>query len=184
MTKPPDITRRVFLKRTGGSVAWSLTTGAGLATPAPAAGAATRASTTKALNRQEARTLLAVARTLFPHDLLADDYYVKVVAAIDGKALADAGTLAMLRRGLATLGTKFVLLPESEREKTLRPLEGSQFFILVRSETLNNLYGNPEVWKIFGYEGSSVEHGGYLHRGFDDIDWLPSDQAETRDGKI
>ena len=30
-----------------------------------------------------------------------------------------------------------------------------------------------EGWKKLGYEGSSAEHGGYLHRGFDDIDWLP-----------
>jgi hypothetical protein len=26
---------------------------------------------------------------------------------------------------------------------------------------------------MFGYEGSSVEKGGYLGRGFDDIAWLP-----------
>ena len=30
-----------------------------------------------------------------------------------------------------------------------------------------------EVWPKFGYEGSSAEHGGYIKRGFADIDWLP-----------
>jgi hypothetical protein len=29
------------------------------------------------------------------------------------------------------------------------------------------------VWPLFGYEGSSLEYGGYLERGFDDIGWLP-----------
>ena len=29
------------------------------------------------------------------------------------------------------------------------------------------------LWPKFGYEGSSFEHGGYLHRGFNDLDWLP-----------
>jgi len=32
---------------------------------------------------------------------------------------------------------------------------------------------DPALWKTLGYQGSSIEHGGYLYRGFDDIDWLP-----------
>ena len=35
-----------------------------------------------------------------------------------------------------------------------------------------SLYNQPAVWAKLGYEGSSAEHGGYIHRGFDDIDWL------------
>ncbi len=34
--------------------------------------------------------------------------------------------------------------------------------------------GNPRVAAFFGWEGSSVEHGGYINRGFDDIGWLPN----------
>ena len=30
------------------------------------------------------------------------------------------------------------------------------------------------VYRFFGFEGSSVEHGGYIQRGFDDIGWLPN----------
>ena len=37
-----------------------------------------------------------------------------------------------------------------------------------------SLYNQTEIWPKFGYEGSSAEHGGYLHRGFNDIDWLPT----------
>jgi hypothetical protein len=36
-----------------------------------------------------------------------------------------------------------------------------------------SLYNQKEVWPKFGYEGSSAEHGGYIKRGFADIDWLP-----------
>ena len=36
-----------------------------------------------------------------------------------------------------------------------------------------SLYNQKEVWPRFGYEGSSAEHGGYINRGFADIDWLP-----------
>ena len=35
------------------------------------------------------------------------------------------------------------------------------------------LYYLPAVWALLGFEGSSVEFGGYVDRGFDDIDWLP-----------
>jgi hypothetical protein len=35
------------------------------------------------------------------------------------------------------------------------------------------------VWRHFGYEGASAQHGGYINRGFDDLNWLPDpdDQA-------
>ncbi len=36
------------------------------------------------------------------------------------------------------------------------------------------LYDDKEVWEILGYEGASYDKGGYLHRGFDDLDWLPA----------
>jgi hypothetical protein len=35
------------------------------------------------------------------------------------------------------------------------------------------LYDNAGLWKHIDYPGSSKEHGGYINRGFDDIDWLP-----------
>jgi hypothetical protein len=41
----------------------------------------------------------------------------------------------------------------------------------LRSDLIASLYNNPEVWPKFGYEGSSAEHGGYINRGFNDIDW-------------
>ena len=44
----------------------------------------------------------------------------------------------------------------------------------MRTATINNLYTNLLVYRFFSFEGSSVEHGGYINRGFDDIDWLPN----------
>ncbi|TIP32839.1 MAG: gluconate 2-dehydrogenase subunit 3 family protein, partial [Mesorhizobium sp.] len=29
-----------------------------------------------------------------------------------------------------------------------------------------------ELWPIFGYEGESYSKGGYITRGFNDIEWL------------
>ena len=46
------------------------------------------------------------------------------------------------------------------------------FFQKVRGSLVTGIYNNPEVWAILGYEGESASKGGYINRGFDDIDWL------------
>ena len=43
----------------------------------------------------------------------------------------------------------------------------------MRAATLAGLYANDMVARAFGFEGSSVEYGGYVNRGFDDLGWLP-----------
>ena len=73
-----------------------------------------QATPLEVLNQWEARTLLAMARTLFPHDFLADDYYMIVVAALDGKANSDAiercrvcaGGGSGAARGVAPMGSE------------------------------------------------------------------------------
>ena len=56
------------------------------------------------------------------------------------------------------------------------------FFALVRATTVVTLYNDAEVWKLIGYEGASFDQGGYLHRGFDDLDWLPDPRTAEYDG--
>jgi len=46
-------------------------------------------------------------------------------------------------------------------------------FQKIRGDLVVSLYNQKELWPKFGYEGSSAEHGGYIKRGFADIDWLP-----------
>jgi hypothetical protein len=45
-----------------------------------------------------------------------------------------------------------------------------------------SLYSDLAVTRGFGYQGPSLGQGGYLHRGFDDIDWLPGDDGERHGG--
>ena len=54
----------------------------------------------------------------------------------------------------------------------LRAIEDGGFFQTIRGGLVVGLYNQKDVWPVFGYEGSSAEHGGYLERGFDDIAWL------------
>src|SRR5499433_811015 len=136
------------------------------------------ALSTKAIDAHAAQTLLVMARQLFPHDRLGDQYYVAVVEAIDKQATADAALRKLLADGVARLdgarGIPWIELSNGARNAVLKTVEASEFFSTMRMATINNLYTNPLVYRFFGFEGSSVEHGGYINRGFDDIGWLPN----------
>jgi choline dehydrogenase-like flavoprotein len=113
-------------------------------------------------------TTLRVARVMFPHDMLPDSAHAKVVKALAGE------------RGVAALDdpTPFVELDAGAQLAALQAAEGSDYFELVRSTAVVELYDNPLVWKAFGYEGPSAHLGGYVDRGFDDLDWLPDPPIE------
>ncbi len=162
--------RREFLKQT--AIA-SMILGVGIVATTPVA-----AGHLKALSDQEARALLMMARTLFPHDFLGDSFYMNIVNSIDAKAAADAKAKTMLQSGIQTLdsyGGKFAQMDEHSRTSILQSVEKTKgdFFGMVYGETVGGLYGNQEIWKILGFEGSSTEKGGYVNRGFNDITWLP-----------
>jgi hypothetical protein len=40
------------------------------------------------------------------------------------------------------------------------------------------------VWAALGYEGSSYDKGGYINRGFNDLNWLPEPRIEEYDGPV
>jgi hypothetical protein len=61
---------------------------------------------------------------------------------------------------------------EEDRVKLLQSIEATPFFGTVRAGLVTGLYNQKEIWPIFGYEGESFSKGGYIERGFNDIDWL------------
>ena len=136
------------------------------------------ALSTSALDPHSAQTLLLVARQLFPHARLGDQYYAVVVDTLDQQAAKDASIGKLLVEGVARLdsarGMPWLALSDGARFAVLKGVEGTEFFSTMRTATINNLYTNPLVYRSFGFEGSSVEHGGYINRGFDDIGWLPN----------
>src|ERR1700759_1925854 len=56
------------------------------------------------LSSAEAAALLALIRSIAPHDTLDDSAYALVVKAVDGDAAASAEARAELKGGLASLG--------------------------------------------------------------------------------
>lgn len=61
---------------------------------------------------------------------------------------------------------------EEDRVAVLETIQQTPFFRTVRAGLVTGLYNQKEVWPLFGYEGESFSKGGYIDRGFDDIDWL------------
>lgn len=129
------------------------------------------------LSRHARCTLLQVAQRLFPHAGLTVDVYAGLVLALDRRASTDQSIAKLLNSGVqaldATGSAAWIDLAEGEQLAALRNIESSEFFELMRTGTLEYLYRDERVWQLLGFEGSSIEHGGYLERGFDDIDWLP-----------
>ena len=127
----------------------------------------------RVLSSADAAALLAMIRTIAPHDTLDDAAYALVVNAIDGDAADSAQARTDLLAGIASLGGGFALSPENARVEHLKAIESGAFFRSVRIKTLMVLYSNPIAWAHFGYEGEVFSKGGYLLRGFNDLKWLP-----------
>ena len=54
----------------------------------------------------------------------------------------------------------------------------TEFFEHVRGTSTVTLYNDKETWDLLGYEGYSYDKGGYIKRGFNDLDWLPEPRIE------
>ena len=124
---------------------------------------------------------MKVARDIYPHDFLGDSYYITAIKPWDGKAAKDPATKSLINDGVTrsirrpTTATRFPT-PRCVGNRTRRAaaaIEQTAFFQKVRGDLVVSLYNQKELWPKFGYEGSSAEHGGYIKRGFADIDWLP-----------
>ena len=132
------------------------------------------------LSDHERETTLRVARVMYPHDGLPDEAYEKVVRAVEAEASGNEDVHATIAQGIAALDdpTPFGELDADAQTAALRDAEGTPYFDLVRATAVVALYDNPLVWKALGYEGPSVHLGGYVDRGFDDLDWLPDPPIE------
>jgi hypothetical protein len=175
-TTTRTLARRAFLARSATATAAILVLPGAILHTTEAWGLETRA-----LAPETMRTLVRLARDIYPHDRLADRFYAIAVKGFDEKAAADPATMAAIEAGVAALDARAQALQgsgyadiawERDRVDLLRQIEGEPFFQEVRSALVVSLYNQKEVWPLFGYEGESASQGGYIDRGFDDIDWL------------
>lgn len=173
-----QVTRRVFLRGSATAVPAAALAAAGAAIGPTAAWA----QAAKALQPATMATLVLVSRDIYPHDHVADIFYIRAATPWDDKAAKDPATKVLLEEGVARLdadaqdkhGVPYLQVAwEDQRVELLRGIEPSKFFQMLHGDLLVSFYNQHDLWKKFGYEGASAQYGGYIHRGFDDIDWLP-----------
>ena len=164
------VDRRDFLKVTTGVLTGVLAAGSPLALIAPSRA---WAADLRAFSSAEGATLMAVARTIAPHEKLEDAAYAIVIQNIDSDAAKDDLTRKLMKDGVEVLGAGFVGAPENVRVDALKKIEQTPFFQTLRVKVLGVLYATEMAYRHFGYEGEAFSKGGYLFRGFNDLRWLP-----------
>lgn len=120
--------------------------------------------------------LADVAFIVFPHKSLDDEIYQKIALAV-----LNLNNPAV-NKGLNELKVSanrgnWMALNSDAKTALLESMQSTEFFTVVRVTAINVLYGDPAFFDLVGYGGSAIEQGGYLNRGFDDIDWLPAQGA-------
>ena len=171
----PGLSRRELLRRGTaiGAGALLVISGSAVISPQQAWGLKT-----SALKPETMATLIQMARDVYPHDQIPDRFYAIAVKSHDELAAKDAAHKDLIEKGIADLDQKAGdggyagLGWEEERVKLLAQIEDTPFFQAVRGGLVVGLYNQKEVWPLFGYEGESYSKGGYMSRGFDDIEWL------------
>ena len=165
------LTRRQLLSRATAASA-SFVVGAGFV----AAKNAAWAMETTALSPASFATLVQMARDIYPHDHVADEYYVIAVRGYDTAEAAPGIEAGIAALDAAAQGKGFASYLdtgwERDRVDILRGMEDSAFFQQIRGGLVTGLYNQKAVWPLFGYEGESFSQGGYIDRGFNDINWL------------
>jgi len=133
------------------------------------------------LQPETMQSLIQIARDIYPHDQFADRIYAIAVKPYDEAAAEDESLRLIFEDGVTELnelanqqhGTDYINVGwEAQRTALLEQVESGPLFQKMRGDLVVGIYNNPDVWVLLGYEGESFSKGGYLERGFNDIEWL------------
>ena len=171
------LTRRDMIRRTAAVLTGTIAATSALATLAPTRAWALELQT---LSQHDGETILAFGQTLYPHATLPTAVSAMLVKDLD-VAAKDPATASLLRDGTASLdsaaGGNFAAATPAARLAAAKAIEKTAYFAKVRSTCITSLYNNELAFAHFGYQGASWPKGGYIHRGFNDLTWLPNPPA-------
>ena len=172
-SRKQGMTRRQLLSQ-GAMAGASFVVGSGFV--AGQAHAANWALEVTHLQPETMATLIQMARDIYPHDQVSDEFYAIAVKGYDSEDAApgiEAGIAALNEAARGIGYARYVDVGwERDRADLLRGMDNRAFFQQIRGGLVTGLYNQKAVWPIFGYEGESFSKGGYIDRGFDDINWL------------
>ena len=139
------------------------------------------------LNESDIKLLFSILKQMYPHNVLHDQHYQTIIEKLIVSSAKDKEVNNILKNGISELNSKvkktmvkntWVESSPAEQHDALKKISKTQFFSTLKQTTINNLYNNHDVWELFGYEGDAFSKGGYIHRGFNDLDWLPEPPIE------
>jgi len=113
-----------------------------------------------------AKRLIAFARHLFPYDLEDSIYSGVVDAVISNPANLDA------LNDCADALDRFLDKNDAQQFEAIRALETATFFEKVVNGVRWELHLRPELWELIGYEGPSLQFGGYAREKPASLQWL------------
>jgi len=93
----------------------------------------------------------------------------KQIASASGRA----NLLAAYQRLEEISGRDWMILDAESRVFSLARVAEEPVFESLRRMVANAVYSHPASFEAIGYGGSSLDFGGYLNAGFNDISWLP-----------
>ena len=134
-------------------------------------------------SESEKKLLVKMLRVMFPHERFPDKPYEEAINAVVDNANSSIAQKSVLSSGLKDLNDiSFLNMNVQECTNYLKKIENSPFFSSVHGTGLVALYNNHDVWELLGYEGPSYDKGGYIDRGFNDLDWLPEPRITEYNG--
>lgn len=178
LKKDFQVTRRGFLQSAGMGAAAVATVSVSSIALSPSNAIA---QSLPDLGKDIGTTLVKMARDIFPHDKIPDKFYIQAIEPYNAGVKTDPELKKLLTEGVANLNAAaqkahkvsyIEVKTEEERVQILKSIEPSPFFQKIKGGLVTGLYNNKAIWPLFGYEGSSWEKGGYVNRGFDDLNWL------------
>lgn len=134
------------------------------------------------VSEHDRNTLVRMLKVMLPHESFPSGPYERTADAVLEAAAGDPRMQAQLLQGLHDLNVlrdvPFLDLSSEVALTVLRGIQGAPFFDSVLGVAVVKFYDDHETWDLLGYEGPSFDKGGYLNRGFNDLDWLPDPQIE------
>lgn len=128
------------------------------------------------------QTLTRVIQVMYPHESFPRGPYERTAQAVFDAVAGNPHRQAKLRQGLNDLDSlrpePFLDLDDGVALTILRGIQDAPFFVDVLGIAGVAFYDDHEVWDLLGYEGPSFDKGGYLERGFNDLNWLPEPKIE------
>jgi hypothetical protein len=131
---------------------------------------------TGAFDEHQAASISRLAWLMFPIKGVAEARYQQAALLLNVRP-------DVVIEGVAALdelaGGRFLDLAEDQQVALMKEMQTSDFFITSLDAARIAVLNDKQTWALIGYEGSSLEFGGYIDRGLNDIDWLPTfDDAE------